>query len=367
MKQLIRSDSTRAAGELAVAEALAEYFRAGGIEARIDPWDGNRANLIVHVRGAGKRGALLFGSHLDVVPPGETPWQTSPFEPTERDGRIYGRGAADMKAGIAAAAAAIREIIHEGGKLQGDLILAATAGEESDSCGVLRWIEEHGPSLPKLSGVVVTEPTAFQLVCAHRGLVWIEVTTFGKTAHASMPHLGINAIEQMYMLLERLRGYLPRHTPDAILGEPTLSVNQIAGGKAPNVVPDQCTITIDTRVVPGQTAEGIIADLEELFSELNSADPQFRAEAKVTRFCPPMRTDPQCDFVRGIQWAVEAEQTTAVRYTTDGPYFARLGAPVVVFGPGDSEVCHKPDEYVDIADLDIGKKYYKAILHEFLG
>ncbi|NLH17860.1 MAG: M20 family metallopeptidase, partial [Phycisphaerae bacterium] len=201
---------------------------------------------------------------------------------------------------------------------------------------------------------------------AHRGLAWIEITAFGKTAHASMPHLGINAITQMQTLLDRLRDYLPAHTPDPILGGPTLSVNQIAGGKAPNVIPDQCSVTIDTRVVPGQTPDMILADLEELFRQLTAADPKFRAEAKMSRFAPPMRTDPKCDFVRRVQWAVEAKDTVAVRYTTDGPYFAQLGAPVVVLGPGDSELCHKPDESVALSDLDTGKKLYKSIIREFL-
>ena len=100
---------------------------------------------------------------------------------------------------------------------------------------------------------------------------------------------------------------------------------------------------------------------------MNAADANFRAEAKVLRFSPSMRTDPQCDFVRAVLWAVEAKDTVAVQYTTDGPYFARLGAPVVVFGPGDSEVCHKPDESVALADLEIGKKYYKSIIREILG
>lgn len=367
LKNLIRADSTLPKGESAVAAVLAEYFRAGGIEALIDVWDTNRANLIVHLRGSGQKPALLFGSHLDVVPPGESPWQSPPFEPTERDGRLYGRGAADMKAGIAAAAAAIVEVAREGGKLQGDLILAATAGEETDSSGAHRFVEREGPTLPKLTGVVITEPTGFHLVCAHRGLAWIEITAFGKTAHASMPHLGINAITQMQSLMYRLRDFLPTHTPDPILGGPTLSVNQISGGKAPNVIPDQCTITLDTRVVPGQTADGIVAELEGIFQQLAAADPHFRAEAKVARFSPPMRTDPKCDFVRRVQWAVEARETVAVRYTTDGPYFAQLGAPVVIFGPGDSEVCHKPDESVALAALDTGKKHFKSIIREFLG
>jgi succinyl-diaminopimelate desuccinylase len=367
LKNLIRADSTLPKGESAVAAVLEGFFRAASIKACIDTWDSYRANLIVRLPGSGKKPALLFGSHLDVVPPGESPWQSPPFEPTERDGRLYGRGAADMKAGIATAAAAIVEVVREGGKLQGDLIFAATAGEETDSSGAHRFVEREGPSLPKLAGVVITEPTGFQLVCTHRGLAWIEITTFGKTAHASMPHLGVNAIAQMQSLLQRLRDFVPNHTPDPILGGPTLSVNQISGGKAPNVIPDQCTITIDTRVVPGQTAEGIVAELETIFRELTAADPNFRAEAKVARFSPPMRTDPKCAFVRSVQWAVEARETVAVRYTTDGPYFAQLGAPVVVFGPGDSEVCHKPDESVALADLDIGKKYYKAIIREILG
>ena len=161
---------------------------------------------------------------------------------------------------------------------------------------------------------------------------------------------------------------MPSHTPDPILGGPTLSVNQIAGGKAPNVIPDQCTITIDTRVVPGQTAEGIVAELEGLFRELTAADSELPRRGEGRAFCSPDADRTRSAmFVRSVQWAVEARETVAVRYTTDGPYFAQLGAPVVVFGPGDSEVCHKPDESVALADLQIGKKFYKSIIREILG
>jgi succinyl-diaminopimelate desuccinylase len=145
-----------------------------------------------------------------------------------------------------------------------------------------------------------------------------------------------------------------------------MSVNTIAGGEAMNVVPDKCDIGIDIRTVPGQNYQDIIDDLQNIFAKLKQKNPQFEAKVSVVRQVGSLETDNQCDFVRDFCSATGINKTTAVGFTTDGPHFASLGLPVVVFGPGKPHLAHKPDEYIDISDVEKAVEFYKNIILKFL-
>jgi len=366
LKKLIAARPTEENGELAAARVLSEYFESRGLACQLDRWDRNRANLTVHVKTGTRGGGLLFAAHLDVVPPGEAEWRYPVFEATESDGRIYGRGSADMKGGLAAAATAIAEVVADRVELKGDIIFTSVAGEETDSCGARRFLEQYGDLLGDLAGVVIPEPTGFDVITAHRGVLWLNVRTTGKTAHGSMPQEGINAIMKMNTLISRLDGYEIPHTPHPLLGGCSMSINRISGGMATNVVPDECSIDIDIRTVPGQDHSGIIADMDRIFDEIRRHDADFKAEASVIRSMEPLLTDADSDFVRSFLGVTGIDRTIAVGFTTDGPHFAHLGAPIVIFGPGDPEVCHKPDEYIEVADIEKARDYYKNIILKFL-
>jgi succinyl-diaminopimelate desuccinylase len=365
LKKLIQAESTPQKGELAAAQVISAELSRSGIDSRIDTWDQTRANIIAQVKSGGHKDALLFACHLDVVGPGEAKWEKPPFGAAQSDGKIYGRGSADMKGGIAAAVTAIRQIVDAGTKLQGDIVFAAVGGEETDSCGAIRFINDHG-RLPDLIGVVIPEPTDFAIVTAHRGMLWLEVSTKGKAAHGSTPQLGVNAITSMRSVLDELESYKIPAEPHKLLGECSMSVNTITGGKALNVVPDKCSIGIDIRTLPEQNHQDIITDLEKIFAKLKSENPQFDAEVSVVRQVQPLETDGDCDFVKDFCSAVGTSETTAVGFTTDGPHFASLGAPVVIFGPGKPHLCHKPDEYIEISDIEKAVEHFKNIILKFL-
>ena len=365
LKELIQAESTAAKGELAAAEVLCAEFRRTGVECRIDSWNRNHANVIARVKSAGRRPGLLFACHLDVVGPGEAVWTYPPFGAVEADGTIYGRGTVDMKGGMAAAAAAINRVVDSGRKLQGDIVFAAVAGEETDSSGAERFVARR-EGLPELAGVIVPEPTGLAVVTAHRGLLWLEVTTRGKAAHSSTPHLGVNAIASMRLILDELENYEVSGETHELLGKCSMSINTISGGKALNVVPDKCTLGIDIRTLPGQDCRRILADLEEIFARLKSGNEQFDAAVCELRRLEPLETDCHCDFVRDFCAGVGADGIRPIGYTTDGPYFASLGAPVVIFGPGAPGLCHKPDEHVEIADLEKAAEHYENIILKFL-
>ena len=364
LKQLIIARPTADNGELDAANVLADYLRSHNIDSSVDSWDDNRANLTVHIRSAGEKPPLIFAAHLDVVPPGEAKWQYSPFEPVETNGRIYGRGAADMKGGLVATAQAIVEVVQSGAQLTGDLIFTSLAGEETDSCGAKRFVESA--DIPTPAGIIIPEPTNFDVVAAHRGMLWLKVVTAGKTAHGSMPHLGINAIAKMNNLLNALDGYEIPHTPNAVLGSPSMSVNRITGGKATNVIPDRCTIELDIRTLPKQDPADIIADLERLCARLNQEDADFKAKISVIRAVEAIQTDTESAFVKSFLNVTGIEKTIAVGYTTDAPHFVSMNAPILIFGPGDPDVCHKPDEYIETADLEKAKDCYKDIITRLL-
>jgi succinyl-diaminopimelate desuccinylase len=365
LRQLIQAETTADKGELAAAEIISAELGRFGIESRIDSWDETRANIIAHVQSSGRKGALLFASHLDVVPAGEVNWSKPAFAAVESNGKIYGRGSADMKGGIAAIVTAIGEIVESGTKLQGDIILFGAAGEETDSCGTRRFVRESG-KLPEHTGAVITEPTNFEIITAHRGMLWLKVETFGKAAHSSTPHLGVNAINSMRAVLNELENFKIPFERHELLGECSMSINTIVGGEAMNIVPDKCKIQIDIRTVPGQNEQDIIDDLQKIFTKLKQKNPQFDAEVSIIRQVGALETDSGCDFVKAFCSAVGINETTAVGFTTDGPFFASLGIPVVIFGPGKPHLAHKPDEYIDIKKKKKGVEYYKNIILRFL-
>lgn len=365
LKKLVQAETTVEKGELAAAEVLCAEFGLSGIDSQIDSWGNNRANITAHVQSSGQNKALLFVCHLDVVPPGGVRWEYPPFSAVEVDGRIHGRGTADMKGGIAAVVTAIRQIFDSDIKLKGDIIFFAAAGEETDSCGALRYVQDLS-GMPELSGIIIPEPTDFEVITRHRGMFWLKVITKGKTAHGSTPQLGINAITSMKAFLDELEDYEIAYGPDKLLGSCSMSINRIFGGKAINVVPDECDVEIDIRTLPGQNYGEIISDFESIFAKLKNKNPQFEAEVSVVRDVGPFETNENSDFVRDFCSVFGINETKAVGFTTDGPHFAFLGVPGVIFGPGKPHLCHKPDEYIDISDAEKAVESYKNIILKFL-
>lgn len=367
LKKLIGCAPTCENGEYTAATALRDYFEQSGIFTELDSWGGNRANLIAVIgHNTPHAPTLVLGAHLDVVPASSENWQTEPFEAVEKDGKIYGCGACDMQGGICAAAQALIEIARSGVKLNGRVIFAATAGEETDSCGVKRLIERYKNNITNCMGVIISEPTGLEILRAHRGIFWLKIQTYGKTAHGSMPHLGINAIEKMNAFLNRLKTYQIPHTPHELLGGCSMSVNRIAGGTATNIVPESCAVELDVRTLPGQSRDDIIAGFQAILDDFMKNDPDFKADISIIRDTDGIETNADDPFVKTICNITGIDKTGATGFTTDAPYFKQLNVPVVIFGPGDGTLCHKPDEYIEIAQMEQAKEYYKKVIKAVL-
>ena len=221
---------------------------------------------------------------------------------------------------------------------------------------------ENHKNIPNLAVVIVPEPTDFEVVTAHGGAFWLEVTTTGKAAHGSTPHLGINAISSAKMILDELENFKSKYLTKGC----SLSVNTITGGNTINIVPDSCTIGIDIRTTIDQSHNQIIDNLQQLLNKIKKQNPDFNAEIKVTRDVPALQTDNQSQAVKQFLSTVGAGEPIAVSYCTDGAFVTSLKAPVIIFGPGNPQLCHQTDEYVEIKDCEKAVEHYKNIIMKFL-
>jgi succinyl-diaminopimelate desuccinylase len=355
-RDLVRFKSVNPPGdELEIAEYVAGVLREAGLTVEMVPHTPTRASVLARLKGSGEMPALFYTGHLDVVPVGAEEWLHDPFEGEVVEGELWGRGASDMKGGNAAMIVATKVLAAANLPLKGDLILAFTAGEEGEQLGAAEIAAR--PDLAPVQAVVVAEPSSNDVYVAEKGAFWLQITTHGKTAHGSMPHLGQNAIMMMVALLSELDSLAVPYEEHPLLGGFTRSVNTIAGGVKTNVVPDQCTVTIDQRTVPGQDHGAILRQVEELIADLGQRLPDFRASVEVINDRIPVATSPGepvvqrfCDVVAEVTGARPVPK--GVNYYTDAVVFApALNAPMIICGPGEAKLAHQPNEYVEVPKM----------------
>ncbi|MFN8523572.1 MAG: M20 family metallopeptidase [Chloroflexota bacterium] len=375
LRDLIRANSINPPGnEAGVVEVLRARAEAWGLDTQLVPVADGRPNLFVRLPGTGQAAPLVLSGHTDTVPPGELSWEHDPLSADLVDGpagpEVWGRGAVDMKGGLAAMLAAMGALRSRGWRPRGDVLLACTVGEEADCLGAHHLVKSG--ALAGAQGIIIGEPTLLDVVPAHRGALWLEIKAYGKTAHGSMPHLGVNAILHLAELLRWIVGKEYAHTPHALLAPPTVNVGTIRGGIKTNVVPDYCVATVDLRSVPGQSHPQILSEVRDLAAELVSTVPGLAVEVEPINDVPPIETAVDHPLVTTAVAAVSGVRgtTPAVRgasYYTDGGIFAQLGIPTIIFGPGDDKLCHQPNERIEVAQLLAGTRGYIAILNRLLG
>jgi succinyl-diaminopimelate desuccinylase len=320
-------------------------------------------NVLARLRGRVGRPTLLLNGHLDVVPAGEG-WQHPPFAGIRDDTRVYGRGTADMKGAVASMLVAAQRVARERHKLAGDLVFAFTADEETGGLNGVKFLLDKG--LIKADLAVVGEPTDFEVRSCQRGALWLEVEFRGRSAHGSLPHLGINAVEMAAEAIAALRKSCPSHLSHKLLGSPTLSINRIDGGTKVNVIPNRCRIEIDRRMLPEEDASEVEGAMR---SAIDSA--KFPgAESEIARMVhaePFELVDEQlaiADHCANAFAEVAGRATTRTGELsfTDARLLVRQGRiPTVIFGPGLDSVCHITDEYIAIDDLKVAVDVYENL------
>jgi putative selenium metabolism hydrolase len=349
----------KAMGDLVEREMRESGFR----DVRIDEL-GN----VIGKTGKGKGPKLLFNGHMDTVPVGDRSlWKVDPHSGELKDGRVWGRGAADMKGALAAMIAAAEALHTVNTKLNGNLIVTGVVLEENAALEGTRYTIEKDEIKPDYA--LVGEATGLNISLGSRGRMELEVTTRGRTAHASTPSKGVNAIlgmVELIRLIEEMK--LPRHE---FLGDTTQAITNMtcSPGKA-NVIPDLCTLTIDRRTVPGEIPENVRKEFEDLFRR--SSMPEMKADMRVTKNAPPAYVSPDNIIVKTASEAVasvigKTPELTKYKFGTDASYLSTIARiPTVGFGPGDETMAHSPNENVPIDEVIVAAKVYAILAARLL-
>ena len=339
-----------APGEREIADAVAAAMRRIGLEVSVEDAGGGRPNVVGVLESRVKGPALMFCGHTDTV--GVTGMR-EPFSPVERDGRLYGRGAQDMKGGVAAMIDAARVVAEKGGPASGRLIVAAVVDEEHSSIGadalVASWRADAG---------VVTEPTDLAIAVGHKGFAWIEVDVFGKAAHGSRPADGVDAILRLGRVLTRLEALdreLQSRPPHPRMGTASLHASFVEGGHELSSYPDRARLTLERRTLPGETDSAPIDEAETIIRTLANEDPSFQAAARFVFGRPAyeLPSDHRLPQLLGDACAAATSKTARIvgaSFWTDAAVLGHAGTPSVLFGPGGAGL-HSVEEYVNVADV----------------
>ncbi len=321
--------------------------------------------------GSGRRPRLAWNGHLDVVPAGaRDTWGPGPWEGVVRDGRLIGRGSADMKGPIAAALAAGAAIRRAGVELAGTLEYHLVADEELAGVHGTKVLWERG--LLDQDAAVVGEPSELQIGLAERGGAWVTLTAFGRAAHGSQPDRGVNAIISMSRYLLRLGEVLP-DIEHPLTGRPSVNAALITGGSAPNVVPDRCEVDVDRRLIPGERdPERVLAPFRALAEDLRRDHPEVRVDAALREWTDPAEAPAETALVRIAREAVAAatgREPQLVGFTgiTDARFYINEAhVPTIILGPGSLGVAHTANESVAVEDLVAGARAYARSFVAFL-
>jgi acetylornithine deacetylase len=345
------------AGEQEIAAFVAGWARDQGLEAELLEATPGRPSVIVRARGSGGGRTLLLCGHIDTV---NVEAMSDPHSPRVDGDRLWGRGAYDMKAGVAAALIAARESARNG--LRGDVVVAAVADEEHASLGVqeaLRAVEADA--------AIVTEPTEMELVVAHKGFVWIEITVTGQAAHGSRPHLGADAIVKTGPILTELGALdvaLGERT-HPLLGRGSVHASVIEGGVELSSYPARCVVGLERRTLPGETGADIEREVEALLARCRATDPVLVAEQRTLLVREPFEVDHESELVHAVSDAAaevtgSAPPIAGASYWADAAFIAAAGIPTVMFGPS-GEGAHAIEEWVSLSDTEAVARTLTAV------
>jgi acetylornithine deacetylase len=350
LEQLVAIDSVNpslvpgAAGEQRIAAAVSQWATRAGLRADIVERTPGRPNVIVRSGRSGDGPTLLLCGHLDTVGLGGV---AEPLTPRVDGDRLYGRGAYDMKAGLAAALVACREAARD--TLSGEVVVAAVADEEHSSIGVQQVLRDvHADA------AIVTEPTELAVATAHKGFVWVEINVVGQAAHGSRPHLGVDAILKTGPILVALHDLNEslRTREHAMLGPGSLHASLIAGGREASTIPDHCVLTIERRTLPGETVADVERDIADLLARCRTADRELNATARTLLAREPFEIPASADIVRTVANAATGvlgrpAALVGVSYWADAAFISAAGIPTVLFGP-DGDGAHADVEWVSV-------------------
>lgn len=349
-----------------ISDWLETFFDSFGADhERIEATAG-RDNIIARYDAGSSKPTILFDAHQDTVP---VSGMADPFDPQFRDGRIYGRGACDVKGGMAAMLFAFRRLFRERPADSANVIMSCSCDEEANMSGVRQLVSnwDSSPTISKLlstkpNACVVAEPTDLDVVVAHLGVLRFRVRTQGKACHASDPSQGRNAIYAMAPIIQWLEHHAKSLSTDTpihpLCGPRTLSVGMIHGGTSVNIVPAECVIEIDRRLIPGENPSKVWEGFKQDLSRFHEAvcEPPFLAAPSLGDLENDFLANRLINSIRELQ--IEGSRQVGVSYCTNASTIEKAGVPSVVFGPGSIAQAHTADEHVEVGQLNTAAEVY---------
>lgn len=351
-----------APGEAGIAAYIANWLQSAGLEVHIEETLAGRPNVIGIARGTGGGQTLMLNGHVDTV---GVAGMAEPLRPRFEGERLYGRGAYDMKGGLAAcmmAAAAARTR-----NLRGDVVITAVVDEEYAGLGTIAVAERY-----RADGAIVAEPTELELVIAHKGFTWFDIETLGVAAHGSRPHLGVDAIVKMggvLVELDRLGQELGRREPHPLLGRPSIHASLIQGGVEMSSYPDRCLLSVERRTLPGETTAAVEAEIRGIIDRAGQSDPAFKAVIRPGLVRNPLETPTEAGIATVVRTAAERVRHrpfdfTGISFWTDAATLWAAGIPTVLLGPVGAGA-HATEEWVDVPSIQACADIYLATAEAF--
>jgi succinyl-diaminopimelate desuccinylase len=361
-RSLLRFDTVNPPGrERDCARYAGGLLEEWGYRVDYHEYADSRTSVIARAGGSDASAPLCLTGHLDVVPVGSRAWTHDPFSGETAGDRLYGRGASDMKAGVAAILLAARAMAQRLAGTPG-VVIVLTAAEEGGCIGS-RHLSEQRKLLGRAGAMVVGEPTSNYPLVGHKGSVKFHARFKGVSAHGSMPHLGVNAIYKAARALGRLEAFdfgVPAHP---VMGKPTLNVGTIEGGNTVNAVPDSADVGVDIRTVPGMDHAVLLESLQSLMAE---------AELDVFSNLGPVWTEPDEEWVQRVfeickPYVEDRLEARTAPYMTDAANLLKVyaGAPTVVLGPGEAAMAHQTDEYCSMERIRQSVSIYEALIDDW--
>jgi len=355
--------------EQKIADYIARRLEKIGADYEFTEVAPGRRNLVAST-GAGEK-ALIFNTHTDTVPPGNSEnWKHPPLRLTRDGGELFGLGACDAKGSLASMITAFEMLACNASLLNGRLILQAVCCEETRGRGTLAETMRGITA----DAAIIGEPTELVPMIGHKGGIVMKITIFGKAAHASSPHEGINAISKMTELIKALNALAEDISTrrDPLFGGASLAITQIQGGQASNVVPDECTITLDRRLIPGETLDDAREEILAVIDKQKTLDPDLIISTKQTIGIKPCRTPLDEPIVKVVKDSVN--KVKGIRQEVSGfsaccdmwCLVEGAGIPTVILGPGETSIAHKANESITVEELYEAAKIYTAIALNWL-
>lgn len=367
-------------GEEAAARWVAERCQAMGLETYFQEVVPGRPNVIALHSGPPSGPTLMFEGHTDVVTEGDISlWTDPPFSATIRNGRIYGRGANDMKAGLVCALIATQALVKSDLRLKGSILIGAVCDEEGQMLGIKHFVEQGWAD--RVSAAIICEPEENHLCIAQKGVMWLRATIEGEMAHGAMPLTGVNSVYPMARFLTMVHSLeereITRCGSDEFLGQPSITPNifksPIRGEPQNNVMPGSAETVLDCRLIPSQRPERLVEQVELMLAAATAVDERLKYKLEVLELRHPTRTGRNEPVVQALASAYRDLTGAEPIYggvpgSTDGTILnARKGIPIVTCGPGDIHIPHHIDEWVSIDEIKVAARLYIVAAIRFLG